>query len=131
MQPAHVEDGHDSRSAWIRQGWQVNLRSLKPGRMLQVNWIAEAPMRSVALSTWSEWSGGLRTSSLSVSVVDPTQPWRDQTALFRQVAPRQAVLPIIAPTFRHRAAVCVRRLFMLSLTMPIMTKLVSVPAIPV
>ena len=41
-------------------------------------------MRSVALSTWSEWSGGLRTSSLSVSVVDPAQPWRDQTALFRR-----------------------------------------------
>lgn len=55
--------------------------------MLQVNWIAEAPMRSVALSTWSEWSGGLRTSSLSVSVVDPTQPWRDQTALFRYWGP--------------------------------------------
>ena len=53
----------------------------------QVNWIAEAPMRSVALSTWSEWSGGLRTSSLSVSVVDPARPhpWRDQTALFRHV----------------------------------------------
>ena len=46
-------------------------------------------MRSVALSTWSEWSGGLRTSSLSVSVVDPAQPWRDQTALFRHVAPRE------------------------------------------
>ena len=42
-------------------------------------------MRSVALSTWSEWSGGLRTSSLSVSVVDPARPWRDQTALFRRV----------------------------------------------
>jgi hypothetical protein len=51
----------------------------------QVNWIAEAPMRSVALSTWSEWSGGLRTSSLSISVVDPARPWRDQTALFRRV----------------------------------------------
>ena len=83
-------------------------------------------MRSVALSTWSEWSGGLRTSSLSVSVVDPTQPWRDQTALFRHAAPNQAPLSMLPRQLRPS---CLLHSLLLFAAMT-MTCVMSVPAVP-